>query len=56
MREQLGLAPVYLFYFGALGILIPFWAPYLRDLGLDPVQIGQIMAVYLAWRLIAPTA
>ncbi len=56
MREQLGLAPVYLFYFGALGILIPFWAPYLRDQGLDPVQIGQIMAVYLAWRLIAPTA
>jgi PPP family 3-phenylpropionic acid transporter len=56
MREQLGLAPVYLFYFGALGILIPFWAPYLRDLGLNPVQIGQIMAVYLAWRLIAPTA
>lgn len=56
MREQLGLAPVYLFYFGALGILIPFWAPYLRDLGLDPVQIGQIMAVYLAWRLVAPTA
>ena len=56
MREQLGLAPVYLFYFGALGILIPFWAPYLRDLGLDPVQIGQIMAVYLGWRLVAPTA
>jgi len=56
MREQLGLAPVYLFYFGALGILIPFWGPYLRDLGLDPVQIGQIMALYLGWRLIAPTA
>lgn len=55
-REQLGLAPVYLFYFGALGILIPFWAPYLRELGLDPVQIGQVMAVYLGWRLIAPTA
>jgi len=56
MREQPGLAPVYLFYFGALGILIPFWGPYLRDLGLDPVQIGQIMALYLGWRLIAPTA
>lgn len=56
MREQLGLAPVYLFYFGALGILIPFWSPYLRDLGLNPVQIGQVMALYLGWRLIAPTA
>jgi PPP family 3-phenylpropionic acid transporter len=55
-REQLGLAPVYLFYFGALGILIPYWAPYLREIGLAPVQIGQIMAVYLGWRLLAPTA
>ncbi len=55
-REQLGLAPVYLFYFGALGILIPYWAPYLRDIGLEPVQIGQVMAVYLGWRLLAPTA
>jgi PPP family 3-phenylpropionic acid transporter len=55
-REQLGLAPVYLFYFGALGILIPYWAPYLREIGLEPVQIGQIMAVYLVWRLLAPTA
>jgi PPP family 3-phenylpropionic acid transporter len=55
-REQLGLAPVYLFYFGAVGILIPFWGPYLKGLGMGPVQIGQIMAVFLGWRLIAPTA
>jgi PPP family 3-phenylpropionic acid transporter len=55
-REQLGLAPVYLFYFGAVGILIPYWGPYLRDMGLGPVEIGQLMAVFLAWRLLAPTA
>lgn len=53
---MLGLAPVYLLYYGALGILIPYWVPYLNTLGLDPVDIGAIMAVFTGWRLVAPTA
>lgn len=56
MRAQLGLAPVYLFYYAALGILIPYWSPYLQSIGLTPVQIGQLTAVYLCWRLAAPPA
>lgn len=56
IREQLGLAPVYLFYYAALGILIPYWSPYLKSIGLTPVQIGQLTAIYLAWRLLAPPA
>ena len=56
LRAQLGLAPVYLFYYAALGILIPYWTPYLQSIGLAPVQIGQLTAVYLCWRLAAPPA
>jgi len=56
LPAQLGLAPVYLFYYAALGILIPYWSPYLKSIGLAPVQIGQLTAIYLAWRLVAPPA
>lgn len=48
------LSAFYLFYFGSLGALIPYWGLYLQDLGFTPLQIGQLMAVLMATKIIAP--
>jgi len=42
------------FYFAALGILLPYWSLYLRSLGFDALAIGQLMAVIMITKLIAP--
>ncbi len=48
------LSSFYLFYFAALGVLAPYWGLYLKDLGFDAVAIGQLMAIPLATKLVAP--
>ncbi len=48
------LSAFYLFYFAALGILLPYWSLYLRSLGFDALAIGQLMAVIMVTKLIAP--
>ncbi|OGT90694.1 MAG: MFS transporter [Gammaproteobacteria bacterium RIFOXYA12_FULL_61_12] len=48
------LSGFYLFYFGALGILVPFWGLYLKGLGYDAVAIGQLMAIPMATKFVAP--
>jgi PPP family 3-phenylpropionic acid transporter len=48
------LSSFYLFYFAALGVLAPYWSLYLKDLGFDAVAIGQLMAIPMATKLIAP--
>ncbi len=48
------LSGFYLLYFAALGALIPYWGLYLKSLGFDPVAIGQLMALLMATKIIAP--
>ncbi len=48
------LSAFYLFYFAALGILLPYWSLYLRALGFDALAIGQLMAVVMVTKLVAP--
>lgn len=51
----LRLSGFYLFYFGALGVFLPYWGPYLAALGFGPARIGELMAIPQATKLVAPT-
>ena len=48
------LSSFYFFYFSALGSLIPFWGLYLKDRGFAPLAIGQLMAILMATKIVAP--
>ena len=48
------LSSFYFFYFSALGVLVPFWALYLQSLGFTSVQIGELMAIPMATKFVAP--
>ncbi len=48
------LSGFYLCYFASLGALIPFWGLYLQDRGHDPAAIGELMALVLATKIVAP--
>lgn len=44
----------YFFYFAALGALVPYWSLYLRELGFDAAEIGELMAIPMATKFFAP--
>lgn len=48
------LAFAYLFYFGHLGVLVPFLGIFLDGRGLRSEEIGQLMAIITLARIIAP--
>lgn len=48
------LSGFYLFYFATLGGFLPYWNLYLKQLGFDAVQIGNLSAVLVGTRIIAP--
>lgn len=48
------LSSFYLFYFAALGALVPFWGIYLQSLGFDALAIGQLMAILMATKIVGP--
>ncbi|MCV6591011.1 MAG: MFS transporter [Marinobacterium sp.] len=48
------LSGFYFFYFALLGALVPYWSLFLQDKGLLPQQIGMLMAILHASRVIAP--
>jgi PPP family 3-phenylpropionic acid transporter len=50
------LSSFYLFYFAALGALVPYWGLYLKSIGFDAVAIGSLMAIPMATKFIAPYA
>ncbi|MDQ2068919.1 MFS transporter [Natronospira bacteriovora] len=50
----LRLSSFYFFYFAVLGALVPYWGPYLRSLGFGASEIGELMAILLGTKLIAP--
>lgn len=49
------LSGFYACYFAAIGILLPFWALYLRHVGFSALVIGQLMAVMMATRILTPS-
>lgn len=44
----------YFFYFAALGALLPYWSLYLRGRGFSAVEIGELIAVMMATKVVAP--
>lgn len=50
------LASAYFVYFGAIGILAPFWSPYLELRGFTAFQIGLLLAIAAGVRSVGPLA
>jgi MFS transporter, PPP family, 3-phenylpropionic acid transporter len=48
------LSGFYFFYFASLGVLVPYWSPYLKSLGYNSLTIGSLVAILPATKLIAP--
>jgi MFS transporter, PPP family, 3-phenylpropionic acid transporter len=48
------LSAFYLCYFGALGVFVPYYAFFLQAEGFGAIAIGQLMAIPMAMRVLAP--
>lgn len=48
------LSAFYLCYFGAIGVFVPYFSFYLQHEGFGAVAIGQLMAIPMAMRVLAP--
>lgn len=48
------LSAFYFFFFGSLGIVLPYWALYLQDRGFGPEQIGALVATHMVTKVVAP--
>lgn len=48
------LAGFYFFNFLILGLFLPFWPLYLQAKGFSPVEIGELLAILLATRILSP--
>lgn len=53
-RLYLSLSSYYFFFFVALGAFIPYWSLYLRSLGFNSIEIGELMAIVMGSKLISP--
>lgn len=48
------LSLFYFFFFAALGVFVPYWPLYLKSLNFTAVEIGQLMAIVMASKILAP--
>lgn len=48
------LSGFYFFYFATVGSFIPYWSLYLKGTGYNPVEIGQLSALLISTKIIAP--
>jgi len=48
------LSGFYWVYFASLGVVVPFWALYLNSLGFDARAIGELMAILMVTKIVAP--
>ena len=48
------LSSFYFFYFSVLGALVPYWGLFLQNRGFDAVAIGELMAILMATKVVAP--
>lgn len=59
-RQSLGRPPLvrlsafYAAYFGALGIMVPYWPLYLEQRGHGPLALGSLMAIIPATKITTP--
>ncbi len=44
----------YFFYFATIGIIMPYWSVYLNHIGFSAKEIGQLMAIFLFTKMLAP--
>ena len=54
MNQHIRLSSFYFFYFASIGAFMPYWGPYLSERGFSGAQIGELMAVVLATKIVAP--
>lgn len=50
----LRLSSFYFFFFTTLGAFVPYWSLYLKSLGFSAVEIGELMAIVMGSKLVAP--
>lgn len=48
------LSGFYFFYFATLGAFLPFWSLYLKQVGFAANEIGELTALMIATKIIAP--
>ncbi|MEN8176543.1 MAG: MFS transporter [Pseudomonadota bacterium] len=48
------ISSFYFFYFAALGAFLPYWGLYLASLGFSAIEIGELMAIVMATKVVAP--
>lgn len=48
------LSGFYFFYFASLGVLVPYWGLFLQWEGFSAREIGELTAILLATRIVAP--
>jgi MFS transporter, PPP family, 3-phenylpropionic acid transporter len=48
------LSGFYFFYFATLGVFLPYWSLYLKESGFNPIEIGELSALLVGTRIIAP--
>ena len=48
------LSSFYFFYFAALGTLVPYWGLFLQSHSFSPAEIGELMALLMVTKFIAP--
>ena len=48
------LSGFYFFYFATVGALLPYWGVYLKRLGFDSAAIGELLAILVGTRIVAP--
>ena len=53
-NQNVRLSSFYFFYFASIGAFMPYWGPYLAEVGFTGSQIGELMAIVLATKIVAP--
>jgi PPP family 3-phenylpropionic acid transporter len=48
------LSTFYFFFFAALGVFVPYWPLYLKSLDFSAVEIGELMAIVMGSKILAP--
>jgi len=48
------LSSFYFAFFALVGVMIPYWGLYLKSLGFTPAEIGELMALLMATKVVAP--
>ena len=53
-RQWRALSGCYFFFFALLGLIVPYWGAYLSELNFSSAQIGELMAILMATRIVMP--